>query len=176
MGSFLKSHLQTVQFLAQLDKRLLCWIGFLTCFLGGMEISFYRPILFVPAAILGSMHRMCAPIFFLKLAGLLKTDFLGNPHHGSSTGPLGSRLVLLRSFLTRWHMGFLVSTYVLISLERSLKSMHVHGSHAPFLQVVLILPLVRTHPENVTCQISLREWHICRRHASDVAWAVVPAG
>ncbi len=43
-------------------------------------------------------------------------------------------------------------------------------------RVVLVLPLVRTHPENLTCQISLGEWNICRHHASIVAWAVVPAG
>ncbi len=54
--------------------------------------------------------------------------------------------------------------------------MHVHGSHALFLQVVLILSLVQTHPENVTCQISLGEQNICRHHASIVARAVVPAG
>jgi hypothetical protein len=35
---------------------------------------------------------------------------------------------------------------------------------------------VLTHPENVTCQISLSEWDICRRHASNVAWAVISAG
>jgi hypothetical protein len=34
---------------------------------------------------------------------------------------------------------------------------------------------VQTHPENVTCQISLGERNICRRHAGIVAWAVVPA-
>ncbi len=54
--------------------------------------------------------------------------------------------------------------------------MHVHESHPLFLQVVLILPLVRTHPENVTCQISLGERNIRWCHADIVAWAVVPAG
>jgi hypothetical protein len=44
------------------------------------------------------------------------------------------------------------------------------------LHIVLILPLVRTHPENVTCQISLGEWNIHQHHASIVVWAVVPAG
>jgi hypothetical protein len=44
-----------------------------------------------------------------------------------------------------------------------------------FLQVVLILPLVQTHPENVICQINLGEWNIRRCHANIVAWAVVPA-
>jgi hypothetical protein len=54
--------------------------------------------------------------------------------------------------------------------------MHIHGSHTLFLQVVLILPLVRKHPENVTRQISLSEWNIRRCHASNVAWAIIPAG
>jgi hypothetical protein len=71
---------------------------------------------------------------------------------------------------------FLGGTYALDSFERSLKRMHVHGSQPLFLQAVLILPLVRTHPENVTCQISLGKWNIRRRHASIVTWAVVPAG
>ncbi len=73
-------------------------------------------------------------------------------------------------------MGFLQGTYALNCLKRSLKRTHVHGSHALFLQVVLILPLLQTHPENVTPQISLSEWNICQCHASIVAWAEVPAG
>jgi hypothetical protein len=72
-------------------------------------------------------------------------------------------------------MGFLGGTHVLNSLKRSLKRTHVHGSHPFFLQVVLILPLVQTHPENVTCQISHSERNVCRRHTGDVAWTVVPA-
>jgi hypothetical protein len=103
-------------------------------------------------------------------------DFLVSLLCGSSTGLLGSCLVLMRSFLAGWCMGFLQSTYVLNSLERSLKRMHVHGSHALFLQVVLILTLAWTHPENVICQISLGEWNICRHCADIVARAVVPAG
>jgi hypothetical protein len=35
-----------------------------------------------------------------------------------------------------------MGTYVLNSLERSLKRTHVHGSHTLFLQVILVLPLV----------------------------------
>jgi hypothetical protein len=119
---------------------------------------------------------MRAPIFLAQLARLLKTDFLGSLLCGSSTGLLGSCLVLVRSFLAGWCMGFLRGTYMLSSFVRSLKRTHIHGSHALFLQVVLILPLVRTHLENMTCQISLGEQNICRHHASIVAWAVVPAG
>jgi hypothetical protein len=142
MGSFLKSLLQTVQFLAQLGEQLLCGIGFLTCLLGGTEVGFQCSVFLILAAILGSVRSMRTPMFLAQLTGLLEMDFLGNLHCGSNTGPLGSCLVLVRSFFTGWCMGFLVSTYRLNSLEISLKSMHVHGSHALFLQVVLVLPLV----------------------------------
>jgi hypothetical protein len=94
---------------------------------------------------------MCAPMFLAQFARLLKMDFLVSLLCGTVTGPLGSRLVLVRSFLARWRMCLLMGTYMLDSLERRLKRMHVHESHTLFLQVVLVLPLVRTHPENVTC-------------------------
>jgi hypothetical protein len=116
------------------------------------------------------------PHISCKFAGLLETDLLGNPLCSSSTGPLGSCLALLRSFLARLHMGFLRGAHVLNSLERSLKRSRVHGSHSFFLQVVLILPLLQTHPENLTCQISLGEQNICQCHTGTVAWAVVPTG
>ncbi len=141
-----------------------------------MEIGFCHPVFLVLAAIFGSVRSLRTPIFLAQLARLLKTDYLGILPRGSITGPLGSRLILMGSFLTGWRMGLLMGTYVLNSLERSLKRTHVHGSHALFLQVVLVLPLVRTHPEYVTCQISLREWHICRHHAGIVTWAVAPTG
>jgi hypothetical protein len=176
MRSFLKSLLQLVQFLAQLDKQLFCWIGFLSCLLGGADIGFHHSIFLVLAACFGSVRSMITPIFLAQLTGPLKTDFLGSLLCGSSTGPLSSCLILARSFLAGLRMGFLGGTHVLNSIERCLKRMHVHESHAIFLQVVLIVPLVRTHPENMTRQISLGEWHICRCHAGDIAWAVVPAG
>jgi hypothetical protein len=171
-----KSLLQLVQFLAQLGKQLLCWIGFLTCLLGGTEIGFHRPVFLILAAIFGIMRSMRAPIFLAQLARILETNFFVSLLCGTITGPLISRLILVRSFLVGWHMGLLMGPYALNSLERSLKSTHVHESHTLFLQVILVLPLVQTHLENVTCQISLGEWLICRRHAGIVAWAVVPAG
>jgi hypothetical protein len=63
MGSFLKSLLQTIQFLAQLGEQLLRKIGFLTCLLDGAEVGFYRSVFFVPTAILGSVGSMRAPMF-----------------------------------------------------------------------------------------------------------------
>jgi hypothetical protein len=176
MRSFHKSLLQLVQFLAQLGKRLFCWIGFLTCLLGRVEIGFHHSIFLIPMSVLGSVSGMHTPMSLAKFAGLLETEFLGNLLCCSSTGPLVSGLALLRSFLAGLQMGFLWGTHALDSLERSLKRMHVHGSRPLFLQVVLILPLVWTHPENVTCQISLGERNICQCHAGIVAQALVPGG
>ena len=119
---------------------------------------------------------MGTPMFLTQFARLLEMDFLVSLLCGTITGPLGSCLVLVRSFLAGWRMGLLMGTYTLDSLERSLKRTHVHGSHTFFLQVILVLPLVQTHPENMTRQISLGERNICRHHAGIVAWAVVPAG
>ncbi len=76
VGSLLKSLLQLVQFLAQLGERLLCWIRFLTCLLGGAEISFHRSVFLILVAIFGSVRSMRAPKFLAQLARLLKTDFL----------------------------------------------------------------------------------------------------
>ncbi len=100
---------------------------------------------------------MHAPIFLAQLARLLKRDFLVSLLHGTITRLLGSCLFLVRSFLAGWRMDLLMGTYMLNSYERNLKRTHVHGSHTLFLQVTLVLPLVRTHSENVTCQISLGE-------------------
>ncbi len=140
-----------------------------------MEISFGHPILIL-AAVFGSVRNMRTPIFLAQLARLLEIDFLVSLLHGTITGPLGSCLILVRSFLAGWCMGILMGTYMFNSLERRLKRTHVHGSHTLFLQVILVLPLVQTHPENVTCQICLGEQNIRQHHASIVAPAVIPAG
>jgi hypothetical protein len=119
---------------------------------------------------------MHAPMFLVQLAGPLKMDFLGSLLCVSSTWLLGYCFVHVRSYLTGLRVGFLESTHALNSIERSLKRTHVHGSHALFLQAVLILPLVQTHQENVTHQISLSDQNVCRYHTGDVAWGLVPAG
>ncbi len=168
VGNLLKSLLQLVQILAQLGKWLLGWIGFLTRLLGGMKSGLCRIIFLVLVSIFGSVCSMCTSIFLSQLARLVKTDFLVSLC-GIITGPPGSCLVLVQSFLARCCMGFLVGTYTINSLKRSLKRMHVHGCHTIFLQVVLILPLVRIHPENVTHQISLQQRYIHQLHAGNVA-------
>jgi hypothetical protein len=110
LGSLLKSLLQLVPFLAQLGEQLLCWIGFLTCLLGGPEIGFHHPVFLILAAIFGSVRSMRAPMSLLQLARLLKMDFLVSLLRGTIAGLLSSCLVLVRSFLAGWRMGFLMGT------------------------------------------------------------------
>jgi hypothetical protein len=91
--------------------------------------------------VLGGVRGMHAPMFLLEFTGLLEMDFLGNLLCSSSTGPLGSCLVLLISFLAGLRMGFFQGTDALYSLERSLKRTHVYGSHPFLVEAVLILSL-----------------------------------
>jgi hypothetical protein len=83
-----------------------------------VEIGFCHPIFLILAAIFDSVHCMRAPIFLAQLARLLETDLLVSLLYGTITGLLGSRLVLVRSFLVGWCMGLLMGTYMLDSLER----------------------------------------------------------
>jgi hypothetical protein len=43
------------------------------------------------------------------------------------------------------------------------------------VKVVLVLPLEWTQPENVTRQVSLGEWSVCRGSCGIDTWAVVEA-
>ncbi len=113
-----KSLLQFVQFLAQLGEQLFCWIGFFTCLLCGAEIGFHCPVFVLLVAIFGSMCSMHAPMFLAQLAGPLKTDFLCSLLRGSSTGPLGSCLVLVRAFSPDCKWAFLgVHTCLIVLRE-----------------------------------------------------------
>jgi hypothetical protein len=112
-----------------------CFAGlaFFTCLLGSTDFGYHHSVFLIPVTVLGSVRGMHAPMILAKFAGLLKTAFLRNLLCSSSTGPLGSCLTLLRSFLAGLHMGFLRGTHTLNSLERCLKRTHVHGSHPFFL-------------------------------------------
>jgi hypothetical protein len=168
--------LKLVQHIAQLGKRLLTRIDFLTCFLAALKLAFTNPsFLYWGLSLVVCMVCM-PPCFLHSLQCLLKWTFLETFVCRSSTGSLGSCLALGGSFLARLRIGLFLCAYVLYCLERHEKQTHVYGSHAFLMEVVLILPRVRTHSENVTCQISLGEWNICRCHTGIVACAVVPAG
>ncbi len=70
---FLQHFLKLVQFLAQLSERLLRGIGFLSTFLGGAEIGFFRSVFLKTMTIAGIVCRVRAPMLLAKVAMFLGT-------------------------------------------------------------------------------------------------------
>ncbi len=151
--SFLENLLKLVQFLAQLRKRLLCGIGSLTAFLGGAEIGFFRSVFLKTTTIVSIVGRVRAPMLLAQVAMLLGTYLFGDSET-LSTRSLRTLLLAVRRFLIARRVGLVGSflpTYTLDSLEGLKERTHV-GRRTTFLvKVVLILPRVGTHSENVTC-------------------------
>jgi hypothetical protein len=73
---FLDHLLKLVQFLAQLRKRLLCGIGFLSAFLSGTEIGFFYSIFLKSMVICSIVHCVCAPMLLAKVTVFLGMSFL----------------------------------------------------------------------------------------------------
>jgi hypothetical protein len=89
---FLDCLLKLVQFFAQMCKRLLCGIRFLSTFIGGTEIVFLRSVFLVPTTTLCVVRGIHAPIFHPEVAMLLGTSFLGDSGHRLSTRSVVSSL------------------------------------------------------------------------------------
>ena len=84
--------LKPVHLLAQLCKRVLHGIRFLSAFLGGAEIGFFSLVLLVPTAMLVFVCGMHAPMLLAEVAMLLCACFLGNLARILGTRPLASFL------------------------------------------------------------------------------------
>jgi hypothetical protein len=71
-------------------------------------------------------------------------------------------LAVLRFLVTRrvGLFGSFPATYALDRLERQKERTHIHRSTTFLVKVVLILPRVGTHSENVTQQISIGKGHV----------------
>ncbi len=106
---------------------------------------------------------------------LLGASFLWVSGRRFSTWLLVAFLCLVGSFLARLCIGLILRTYALNSLKRRKKQMHVYRSHTFLVKVVLVLSLEWTHPENVTCQVSLGEQNIHQSSHGIDTWAVVKA-
>ncbi len=77
LGVFFLDHLlELVHFLALLRKRLHCGIGFLSAFLSGAEIGFFRSVFLEPMAITSIVRRVRAPMLLTKVAVFLGMSFL----------------------------------------------------------------------------------------------------
>ncbi len=170
---FLDCPLELVQFLAQLCKRLFCRIGFLSAFLGIAEMGFLCPIILTTVSCV--VRSMRTPMFLAEVPMLLGAYFIGDSDSTISTRLLVSFFALVGSFLARLCTGLFLHTYVLYSLKRHKKQMHVHGSHTFLMKVELVLSRKWAHLENVTYQVSLCEWNIHWSCVGLDSWAVEPA-
>jgi len=88
---FLDHLLELVQFLAQLRKGLLYGIGFLSAFLSGAEIRFFRSVFLETTTIVSIVCRVRTPMLLAKVAVFLGTSF----PRDSGTLPVPGRYVLL---------------------------------------------------------------------------------
>jgi hypothetical protein len=134
------------RFYAQLRIRLLCGIGFLSAFLSGAEIGFFRSVVLEPTAITSIVHRVCAPMLLAKVAVFLGTSFLWDSGCSFSTRSLCTLFLAVQSFLVVRSVRFLgsfLATYPLDSFERQNEQTHVHRSPTFLVKVELILPRVR---------------------------------
>jgi hypothetical protein len=154
LGVFFLDHLlKLIQFLAQLRKRLLYKMGFLSAFLSGREIRFFRSVFLKPMAITSIVHCVRAPMLLTKVVMFLGTSFLWDSGTIVSTRSLCTFLLTVRSFLVARRVGFVgsfLATYALDRLERQKEQTHVHWSTTFLVKIVLILLHVGTHSENVT--------------------------
>ncbi len=173
---FLDYLLKLVQFLAQLCERMLCGIGFLSTFLGDIEIGFFHFVFLIPTTILCVVRGIPAPMFLAGVARLLGASFLGASGRRLSTRYVVSFLALVGSSLVRLCIRLFLGTSTFNSLKRYEKQMYVHGSHTFLVKVELVLPHMWAHPKNVTCQISLGKQYIHGNCTELCPWAVDQQG
>jgi hypothetical protein len=100
--------------------------------------------------------------------------FFGTLVIGLVLGLLVAFFALVGSFLGLC-AGYLLCTYMLNSLKRCKEQTHVQQSDTSLLEVVLVLPLEWTHPENMTPQFSLGEQNVHWNRSGIVTWAVAEA-
>ncbi len=99
------------------------------------------------------VHRVRAPMLLAKVAVFLGTYLLWDSGTIVSTRSLHTLLLAVQSFLVAGSVGFVrsfLAAYALNHLERQKEQTHVHWSTTFLVKVVLILPCVGTHSENVT--------------------------
>jgi hypothetical protein len=110
-----------------------------------------------------------------EVAMLLGASFLGDSGRRLSTRSLDFFLALVGSFLVGLCVELFLCTYALYSLETHKKQMHVHESNSFLVKVEVVLSHKWAHPKNVTHQISITEWYICRSCIGLGTGAVKPA-
>jgi hypothetical protein len=114
---FLDCLLKPVHLLAQLCKKVLGGVGFLSAFLGGVKIGLLHPVFLVPTTILGIVHGIHAPMLLAEVKMLLGASFLGNLAHRLGTRPLVSLLALVRSLL----IGLCIGSFLVHMRSKALR-------------------------------------------------------
>ncbi len=166
---FLDHPLELVRFLAQLREGLLYGIGFLSAFLSGTEIGFFRSVFLKTTAIASIVCRVRAIMLLADVPEFsFSTSFLQDSGTVVSTRSLRTLLLVVRRFLVARSdglfgsflatllavrsfliarsvglIGYFLATYVLDCLERKKEKTHVHRSPFFLVKVELILPRVR---------------------------------
>jgi hypothetical protein len=112
-----------------------------------MEIGFLLSIFLIPRTILVIVRGVRTPMPLAQVVMLLEMDFLGDPCHRFGTRFLLPILALVRSFLGRFQLGILMVTNTLNCLKRRTKQTQVHWGHTLLIEIVLVLPLDRAHPQ-----------------------------
>jgi hypothetical protein len=100
LGVFFFDHLLELDgFLAQLREGLLYGTGFLSAFLSGAEIGFFRSVFLETTAIARIVRCACAPMLLAKVAVFLGTSFLRDSGTMVSTRSLRTYFIAVRRFL-----------------------------------------------------------------------------
>ncbi len=150
---FLENLLELVQFPISTVQKTALWDWVLSAFLSGAEIKLFHSVFLKTTAIASIVRCARAPMLLAQVTMLLGTCLFWDS--GTlSTRSLRTLLLAVQRFLVARRVGLVGSflpTYVLNSLERLKEQTHIRGSTTLLVKVVLILPRIGTHSENVTC-------------------------
>jgi hypothetical protein len=171
---FFIAFLSFPNFLLICKKEFLVVLGFFPPFLAAWKLAFSN----LSFSYLQQCLLLCIvymPHSSCRGCNAMLCKFFGESGRRLSTRSLVSFLALVRSFLVGLCIGLFLCAYTLNSLKSHKKQTHVHGSHAFLVRVEVVLPCKWAHLKNVTCQIILSEWYICRRCIGLGTGAVEPA-
>ena len=115
-------------------------IGFLSTFLRGAEIGFFRSDFLETMAFARIVRRVRAPMLIARSLCFSVQAFWDSGQYLVAT-----YLFYHSAKVSRREKGWTCATYALGSLERQKEQTHVHRSSTFLVKVGLILPRVRAH-------------------------------
>ncbi len=148
---FLSTFSSLSNFLLNCGKDCFVGLGFFPPFVAARNWIF-RSVFLKTTAITSIVRHVRAPMLLAQVAMFLGT-YLFRDCGTFSTRSLRTLLLAVRRFLVARRVGLLgsfLATYVFDSLKRLKEQTHIYGSTTFLVKVVLILPRVGTHSENVS--------------------------